>query len=72
MIMSALSFAVVRLAGPYALAEPGHWTHWPRLTGQLLDLAGVQVVDFDLHRAAHDPREQSPEHRAGHRRWQRH
>lgn len=64
----AVLLAAVRLAGPFPTAEPGQWTHWPRATGALLDLIGVQVVDFDLHRAAHDPREQAPEHRTAHRR----
>jgi beta-lactamase regulating signal transducer with metallopeptidase domain len=68
---AVLLFAVVRLAGPFSLPQPGTWTHWPRLSGQLLDIAGVQVVDFDLHRAAHAPREQTPEHRAAHRKWRR-
>lgn len=71
MMMLTLSFAIVRLAGPFALPGTAQWTHWPRFTGQLLDLAGVRVVDFDLRRAAHDPREQTPEHRAAHRQWRR-
>ena len=41
----------------------------PPQAGDLLDLGGVQVVDIDLHRVAHDPREQTPEHRAAHRKW---
>lgn len=64
----AMLLAVVRLAGPFPMARPGQWTHWPRAASTALDIVGVQVVDFDLRRASHDPREQTPEHRRAHRR----
>jgi beta-lactamase regulating signal transducer with metallopeptidase domain len=65
----ALVLTTVRLAGPWAERPEQRWLHWPILSGPLLDLVGVQVVDFDLQRAQHDPQEQSPEHRSDHRHW---
>lgn len=64
----AMLLAIVRFAGPFPTPGFGQWTHWPRTTSAALDMIGVQVVDFDLRRAAHDPREQTPEHRSAHRR----
>jgi bla regulator protein blaR1 len=69
LVTFAIALTTVRLAGPFAQHPGQRWVHWPVLSGPLLDLVGIQVVDFDLRRAAHDPREQGPEHRAAHRLW---
>lgn len=69
LLASAGTLAILRLAPPVTSSEAATWTPWPPVASQLLDAAGVQTIDYDLHRAAHDPREQRPEHRAAHRKW---
>jgi hypothetical protein len=64
-----VSLTLVRVAGPSGPSQGEHWTHWPPATSRMLDVLGVQTVDFDLRRARRDPREQRPEHRAAHRKW---
>ncbi len=61
-----LLFSVGRVAGNVTTRDGNHWTPWPEITAEMLDLIGVEVIDYDPYRFHYEPRERRPEHRKAH------
>lgn len=63
-----IMLSVGRITGDITTRDENHWTPWPTITAEMLDLIGIEVIDYDPYRFRHEPRERRPEHREAHHR----